>query len=216
MMNDSARVMRRPRRARPPAARTAAALIATAALALLAAACSGSPSSTGPGGSSTGHGGSPNAGGSANSPSAVGYSGCLRSHGVPNYPDPGSGGAIPKGTAQQFGVSSSQYQAARTACQHLLPTAGGSFDQQQQQCYVAGDCPPAIVQEALNQLRTFARCMRSHGVPNWPDPAADSQGGPYFNVSAQGIPRHSPQIDAKVNECERLEPAGSLLGWGER
>ena len=25
-----------------------------------------------------------------------------------------------------------------------------------------------------------------------------------------------PQIDAKVNECERLAPAGSLLGWGEQ
>jgi hypothetical protein len=48
-MNHSTRVMRRPRRASPPAARTAAAIIATAALALLAAACSGSPSSTGSG-----------------------------------------------------------------------------------------------------------------------------------------------------------------------
>jgi len=78
-MNDSTCVMRRPRRARPATARTAAVIVATAALALLAAACSGSPSSTGS---------SPNAGGPANSPSAVGYSRCVRSHGVPNFPDP--------------------------------------------------------------------------------------------------------------------------------
>jgi hypothetical protein len=80
-MNDSTRVMRRPRRAWPPTARTVAAIIATAALALLAAACSSGPSSTG-------SGGSPNAGGSASSPSAVSYSHCMRSHGVPNWPDP--------------------------------------------------------------------------------------------------------------------------------
>jgi hypothetical protein len=88
-MNDSTRVMRRPRRAWPPAARTAAAIIATAALALLAAACGGSPSSAG-------SGGSPDGGASASSPSAVAYSSCLRSHGVPNYPDPGGGG-LPRG-----------------------------------------------------------------------------------------------------------------------
>jgi hypothetical protein len=79
-MNDSTRVMRWPRRAWPPTARTAA-IIATAALALLAAACSGSPSSTG-------SSGSPNATGAANSPSAVAYSRCIRSHGVPDFPDP--------------------------------------------------------------------------------------------------------------------------------
>lgn len=63
-----------------------AAIIATTVLAQLAAACGGgsSPSST----SSTGSGGSSNAGGSTSSPSAVGYSRCIRSHGVPNWLDP--------------------------------------------------------------------------------------------------------------------------------
>jgi hypothetical protein len=86
-MSDSPSVMHRPRRARPATARTAAAIVATAVLAVLAAACSGSPSSPG---------GSPDAGGAANSPSAVGYSHCMRSHGVPNFPDPDSSGTLPK------------------------------------------------------------------------------------------------------------------------
>jgi hypothetical protein len=72
------------RRARPGSARTAAAIIA-AGLALLAAACGG--------GSQAGSGGSPTAAGSSNSPSAVAYSACMRSHGVPNYPDPTNGGS---------------------------------------------------------------------------------------------------------------------------
>jgi hypothetical protein len=65
----------------------------------------------------------------------------MRASGVPNYPDPDSGGHLPKGNAQDFGVSDSRYQAAQSSCQHLLPT-GGSFDQQVNQCIQAGDCPP--------------------------------------------------------------------------
>jgi hypothetical protein len=107
--NYTTRVARRPRRVRPPAARTAAAIIAAAALAMLAAACS-SPSSVS---------GSPNSGRSANSPSAVGYSACMRSHSVPNFPDPTGTGGIPKESAQHLGVSDSQFTAAQQACQHL-------------------------------------------------------------------------------------------------
>ena len=169
-------------------------IIAAVGLALLAAACSSSLSSTG-------SAGSPAAAGSASTPSAVAYSHCMRSDGVPNFPDPGSNGVIPKADPQQLGVSSSQLQTAQRDCQTLYPTTGGSFQQQAQQCYVAGDCPPAIVQQVLTQLRKLARCMRSHGVPNWPDPVADPQGQVSFDVSAQGIPRHSPQIDSKVQEC---------------
>jgi hypothetical protein len=170
-------------------------IIVTAGLVLLAAACSsGSPSSAG-------SAGSPAAAGSASTPSAVAYSHCMRSRGVPNYPDPGSNGVPPKADAQQLGVSSSQLQTAQRDCQTLYPATGGSFQQQAQQCYMAGDCPPAIVQQVLTQLRKLARCMRSHGVPNWPDPVADSQGQVSFDVSAQGIPRHSSQIDSQVQEC---------------
>jgi hypothetical protein len=226
-MNDSTRVMRWPRRAWPRPAQTAAAIIATAGLALLAAACSsGSQSSTG---SSTGSGGSPHAGGSATSPSAVAYSACMRSHGVPNFPDPGSNGQVPKADPQLLGVSSSQLQVAQRTCQHLYPTNGGTLSASSlRQCYESGVCPQALVRQALNAGLKFAQCMRSHGVPNWPDPTIDSQGRPLFNIAVpgdhgfapgRGLPASPPvarggQIDTKINECERLEPAGSLLGWG--
>jgi hypothetical protein len=200
-MNDSTHVTRRPRRARPPTAQTAAAIIATAVLALLVAACSsGSPSSAG-------SGGSPQAAGSSNSPSAVAYSACMRSHGVPNFPDPGSDGAIPKGDAQHFKVSTSQLQAAQQACQPLLPV-GGSIDQQTEQCMSSGNCPPALVQQLLNLERRFAQCMRSRGLPHWPDPTLDSQGRPVFVISISrdlgGVDPHEPQISSKEDECARL------------
>ena len=207
-MNDSIRKMRRPRRAWPPASRTAAAIVATAGLALLAA-CSGS--------SSTGSGGSPNAGGPANSPStnsqkALAFSRCVRSRGVPNYPDPNSSGGIAKETAQQLGVSSSQLQAALNACQHLLPNTGNI------------DANPAALNQWWSQMLHFAQCMHSHGVPNWPDPSPYPQDPvrPTFNLQAAGIGFHrgaqpgnivnSPQIEAKVQQCESVLHQ-NVSGW---
>jgi hypothetical protein len=212
-MNHSTRVMRRPRRAWPLAARTAAAVIATAALVLLAAACSSSPSHTGSGGSSTGSGASTNAGGSAGSPSAITYSQCMRSHGVPNFPDPPSNGQVPKASAQLLGVSTSQLQAAQTACQHLYPNNGGSGGVLTKdsigQCEETGDCPQALVQAAMTALRTYARCMRSHGVPNWPDPTIDSEGRPGFDLlHVQGFDPNSSQTSNIMQECYHVMPGG--------
>jgi hypothetical protein len=38
----------------------------------------------------------------------------------------------------------------------------------------------------------FAACMRSHGVPNFPDPTTESDGTPIFDLSNTGIDAHSP------------------------
>jgi hypothetical protein len=131
----------------------------------------------------------------------------MRSHGVPNFPDPDSSGHLPKGDARQFGVSSSRLEAAQRACQRMLPNTGGSFQQQTQDCFEAGDCPQALVQRILNVQRKYARCMRSHGVPNWPDPTIDSQGRPFFDVSKAGISEadtRSSQWTSSDRDCERL------------
>jgi hypothetical protein len=130
----------------------------------------------------------------------------MRSHGVPDFPDPTSSGQLPKGEAQQFGVSGAQFQAAQRACQHLYPGNGGSFMQSVQQCEMTGDCPQAVVQQALNVMREYARCIRSHGVPDWPDPSTDSQGRPFFDVSRAGLSHaytHSPLFESKDRVCER-------------
>jgi hypothetical protein len=187
------------RQGRRPAARIAAAIIAAAALALLTA-CSDSPAATAAGGSLDGHQ-------ATSSSSGVVYSNCMRSHGVPDYPDPAGSGQVPKTSAQQLGVSSSQFQAAEQACQHLYPADGGSFQQLIQECVTTGDCPQAVVQQALNVMRDYAQCIRSHGVPNFPDPTIDSEGRPFFNASAAGISHQyteTPQFAAKDAACERL------------
>jgi hypothetical protein len=181
-------------------------LIAAAGLTLLTA-CSGRP---GPAAANPGSG-TPSTAGTAGSPSAVTYSHCMRSHGVPGFPDPASNGAIPKTTAQALGVSSSRFQAAQSACQQLLPAATSS-QQQAQQCMQAGVCPQALVQQMLTADRSFARCMRAHGVPGWPDPTTDAEGRPVFNLVPAGITHsqtHSPPISNKLAECGRLAPASA-------
>ncbi len=208
-MNDSTRVMRRPRRARPTTARTAAAAIAAAVLGLSSAACSGgSPSSASSASASTT--------GSARSPSAIAYSACVRSHGVTNFPDPDSSGQVPKGDAQHFGVSTSQLQAAQSACQALYPDSDGSLDQQAQECMSTGNCPQALVQQILTVEQKFAACMRSHGVPDWPDPSIDAEGRPIFAMSdVPGRNRsywRTPQITAKVDACQRQAPSPVPFG----
>jgi hypothetical protein len=158
-------------------------ITAAAALALLVAACSSSPSSVSSGGSS--------------SPSLLSFAQCMRSNGLPNFPDPSSN-KFP--SAQQLGVSDSQYQMAETACQRLLPAGGGRF-------------PAAEVQQLLAGMRAFSQCMRSHGVTNWPDPTTNSQGQPLFDISSAGLTRserHSPQIETAMDTCQRLLP--SVLG----
>jgi hypothetical protein len=192
-MNDSTRFIRPHRRAGRRPARTAAAIIATAVLALLAAACSHSPSSTG-------SGRSPNAGASANSQQngMLAFSRCMRSHGVPDFPDPNSSGALPKSQLAQLTASNPQFPAAHRVCGRLLPNGGQPTQAQ--------------VQQAWNDMRNFARCMRSHGVPNWPDPAPTSQQDqrPFFHTP-DSIDPNAPQITTRIRACQHVLHANNPL-----
>jgi len=194
-LNHSTRGIPRPRRAWPPTAQTAAAIIATASLALPAAAYTSGPSSTVAGGSS--HARRSVLSQSTNTQKALAYSRCMRAHGVSRFPDPISSGVIPKVSVGQLGVGSSRFQAAQRACQNLLPT--GTDDQ----------FSPGEVQQLLIGMLRFSRCMRSHGVPNWPDPSTDSEGRPIFPLPAAGISRQqarSPRVTHAGDECQHLLP----------
>jgi len=165
-------------------------LVAAAGLALLTAACGtpGTPST-------------PSTLSTSRTPStAVAYSSCMRSRGVPRYPDPSRGNeladGLPKVDPRQLGVSDAQYQSAQGDCAHLLPNGG-----QQAQ---------AQSQRDLDAMRAYARCMRAHGVPTWPDPTFDSTAGWGFNlVGVHGFDPNSPQIDAKMDVCSRRLPPGT-------
>jgi len=44
------------------------------------------------------------------------FSRCMRSHGVPRFPNPTASGVIPRVSPHALGVSSSEYRAAQNAC----------------------------------------------------------------------------------------------------
>jgi hypothetical protein len=124
----------------------------------------------------------------------------MRSHGVPNYPDPSGSNelanGLPKVSVQQLGVSNSQYQARQSDCAHLLPNDGQQSQTQSQQ--------------DLTAMRRYAQCMRSHGVPTWPDPTFDPAAGWGFNlVGVHGFDPNSTQIDHLMDVCDRELPAGT-------
>ena len=137
----------RPRRWRawPPAARTRAALITVGGLTLLTAACGGSHRSSSGGGSTYDQ--------------ARAFAECVRTHGVPLWPEPESSGRFDKSklTPRQLGAGSSQVAAAQRACKTLLPT------------YSASTQESHVVAQALR----FSRCMRAHGATNFPDPRSN-------------------------------------------
>jgi hypothetical protein len=122
----------------------------------------------------------------------------MRSNGVPNFPDPNTSAKFPD--AQALGVSSSQFQAAMTACKHLLPNGGNAPNQAQ-------------LQQEETAFLPFAKCMQSHGVSDWPDPSIytnpDRVTAVVFNfigTSLDGGGFDSPQVQAKINVCQRLLP----------
>jgi hypothetical protein len=151
------------------------ALVACAAVGL--AACGG-------GGSSTSAATAGNR--SASFDKLVAYARCMRSHGVTNYPDPqtSSGGisiSVPD-------PNSPQVQSAERACRSLAPPA------------------PTAAQQAQNLARelSYSRCMRSHGVPNFPDPPPNRD----LNIGGTGIDKRSPQFQQAMQHCQ------SILGSG--
>jgi hypothetical protein len=117
------------------------------------------------------------------------FSQCMRSNGAPNFPDPRrfAGGNV-KLTIHQLGSGSPHFQAAMTACNHLLPN-GGSVQQTAEQ-----------TRTQLADELSFARCMRSHGVARFPDPTAQGQLTVEM-VQAQGIDVHSPAVLRVVQAC---------------
>lgn len=193
--------------------RIASAIIAAAGLALLAAACGGSPGGrVAQLGSTATQSSTSSSAASAQQNGAIAFSRCMRSHGVPTFPDPASGGAIPKVSLERLGVSSSRFQSAQTACQDLLPT--NDVEASVTECLSTGDCPQALLHRILNEGLQFARCMRSHGVPNWPDPTRDpDNGAPVFNLlQVHGFDPRSPQIEDKMDECRHVYSGGVRVG----
>jgi hypothetical protein len=136
--------------------------------------------------------------GGAHATGLVAYASCMRAHGVPGFPDPASGGGIPKAAVISAfqAVSNAQAQAATSACQNLLP-AGGSLSGQAVQTITA--------QDRQDYLKA-ATCMRSHGFPDFPDPTFENN-SVQVNIPSS-IDQDTSGFTSAATICTRLIPAG--------
>jgi hypothetical protein len=99
---------------------------------------------------------------------ALAFARCMRSSGVPNFPDPKPGGGLLFPLGAGINPSSPAVQTAQAKCRKLL--AGGGPPG-------AGSTTHPSAQ-TLEKLVTIARCMRRHGVPQFPDPRTSVPANP--------------------------------------
>jgi hypothetical protein len=171
------------------------ALIATVAL---TSACG----SNAPAASSTASSGSGGSGGNtaAAAQKGVKFAECMRSNGVPKFPDPSASGqltidAIANGTS--LDTSSPTFAQALGACKSLEPAGfEGSARSTQQQ----------------SAALKFAQCIRANGVTDFPDPAS---GQPL--VDTNRIPSASTSsgmsiLNAAMHKCSAFGAAAGAHG----
>jgi hypothetical protein len=122
---------------------------------------------------------------------AVTWAKCIRTHGAPSWPDPGPGGAFPNDNGSLDKIrSTTGYKTADAACKNVAP-GGGPPDQ-------------AALKQEYEKLLKFSACMRSHGLPSFPDPKLDKGG-----VGIEGdLHPDSPQFKTATQACKSLAPRG--------
>jgi len=141
--------------------------------------------------------------GSSTSPHGVAdaayhYAACMRTHGVPNFPDPHVS-VSGNGTSTQVAVMvggagiNPKSPAVRTAgkdCNGILPGPGGQSAAQ------------LAAQQHTREvdMLSFAECMRGHGIANFPDPTSQGQ-LTLEMVTSSGIDLHAPQALKSALGC---------------
>jgi hypothetical protein len=111
------------------------------------------------------------------------FSACMRAHGVASFPDPGADGIIRIPSTIDDRLPT--VRAAYRACRSLAPA--GSLTGQ-------GD----VMHQ--DQLLAFAGCMRSHGVPAFPDPQVVNGSINMPDTAGHVVP-NSPIVKAAMAAC---------------
>jgi len=115
----------------------------------------------------------------------------MRSHGVPGWPDPNSQGLFNKDQVEQI-PDGPQLDQAEASCANAQP-AGHYFQ-----------VDPAQLREITAEGLKFAACMRTHRIPNFPDPdQAHLQNGGLGFVLV-GIDPHAPRFQAAREACRHV------------
>jgi hypothetical protein len=121
---------------------------------------------------------------------ALEFATCMRSHGVPSFPDPGA--PIVPGIKQSPG-----FRLAMETCNRLYPSSRSTG---------------AVLTEAQRAAALAqAMCIRTHGVPSFPDPTCPGTGGELFPATP-GFDPGSAAYRHAAAACGRSGPAGQPHG----
>ncbi|MGA2013717.1 MAG: hypothetical protein ABSH51_24730 [Solirubrobacteraceae bacterium] len=128
----------------------------------------------------------------------VRYSDCMRSLGVRDYPDPDTGAAAARPTSE-INPQSPAVRSAEEACAHLHPGSNAT--------------PPLSAAQRAGMI-AYARCIREHGVPNFPDPRF-GPGGEGIEVGVVGATESaSPAFRQALKSCEHAGTPLPALATG--
>ena len=126
------------------------------------------------------------------------YSKCMREHGISDFPDPTSDGGLAlnaNGPTSDLDPNSPQFQAAGKACKRLLPNGGQ---------------PAPVDPELRDKLLAYSKCMRAHGIGDFPDP---TDGGLQIqSTPGSDLDPTNPQFKAADQACKHLVPGGGKGG----
>jgi hypothetical protein len=120
--------------------------------------------------------------------SPIKYSRCMREQGLSWYPDPQADGGLV--VSEPEGTDPKKVEAAETACKKYFPGGGTS-----------GKAPA----EDIAKVQQAAKCMREHGVTNYPDP--DANGNLHIDEKL-GINDNDPTVKKAQQECQKFFPTG--------
>jgi hypothetical protein len=137
----------------------------------------------------------------------------MRSHGVPNFPDPGSngGGGIQIQSTQRRGsgaslsvngvsVNAPAFQSAMQSCRSKMPNGGN---------------PPPLSAARKAAMLQFSRCMREHGLPDFPDPTFGTGGRVQLRVGpGAGLDPNSPTFQKAQAACAKDRAGAGFLAKG--
>ncbi len=130
--------------------------------------------------------------------SQLALSQCMRAHGVSTFPDPtrGSGGE---------GLSISQSVAGGPLAVDGISFSGPTFTAAEKTCklFGGGTAPPPISERQKLAMFHFARCMRQHGVPSYPDPTFGPGGRGVIQNLRSGRNTAAPAFQHAVAVCNR-------------
>ena len=130
---------------------------------------------------------------SASASQGVKYADCVRAHGLPNFPDPGTSAAYH--FVAQLNPSAPAIESAQKACAKY----GAAL---------APPAPPSASQ--MRELVKLAHCMRTHGVPNFPDPTGNNA-ETYQLIFRLGIDPKSPAFGHAAAACGNPGMFGSAV-----